>query len=460
MDHAEQTVSWRRHAEALVILAALVLMAYANSFTGFARDDRPLILEDARVHSVSRLHLREILVHNYAWPGFSGGLYRPLTTLSYLFNFAILGDSNQPAGYHWVNYLLHAANAFLVYLLALLLVRQYWPAFVCRRSVGFAPDLHRSGRLHRGAARRVGRPRSARLAPALRARCAGIRLAEGSLAGRDDGCRHGGGLLQGRRCDGIAAGGALRFHLARPPGPFPAGTGSRVRFVRLCRCLPCYVRAVVLRHDDAMEIPFVEQSDIGARVPHGPRYRHRRDRKILWLLVWPRTLSADYSYNQIPLFNWHSTAWQQWCAVAAVAGLLLLLAVCYRRSRTGFFLLAFSALTLLPAANLVVTTGTIMAERLLYLPAVGFAAAVAFGIHRLGRRLGLRPMAAAVALGAVGAAYGARTYQRNPDWQNDETLFASAAEAVPHSFRPHMSLAYSWYTQDPIFFQGAGDRAG
>ena len=63
-------------------------------------------------------------------------------------------------------------------------------------------------------------------------------------------------------------------------------------------------------------------------------------------------------------------------------------------------------------------------------------------------------MAAAVALGAVGAAYGARTYQRNPDWQNDETLFASAAEAVPHSFRPHMSLAYSWYTQDPIFFQG------
>ena len=128
MDHAEQTVSWRRHAEALVILAALVLMAYANSFTGFARDDRPLILEDARVHSVSRLHLREILGHNYAWPGFSGGLYRPLTTLSYLFNFAILGDSNQPAGYHWVNYLLHAANAFLVYLLALLLVRQYWPA--------------------------------------------------------------------------------------------------------------------------------------------------------------------------------------------------------------------------------------------------------------------------------------------------------------------------------------------
>jgi len=111
------------------------------------------------------------------------------------------------------------------------------------------------------------------------------------------------------------------------------------------------------------------------------------------------------------------------------------------------------------AANLVVTTGTIMAERLLYLPAVGFAAAVAFGSTASAagwvcvrwRRSGA---------GAVGAAYGARTYQRNPDWQNDETLFASAAEAVPHSFRPHMSLAYSCTPKIHFLSGRAGDRAG
>jgi tetratricopeptide (TPR) repeat protein len=60
-------------------------------------------------------------------------------------------------------------------------------------------------------------------------------------------------------------------------------------------------------------------------------------------------------------------------------------------------------------------------------------------------------------LGAAGVAYGARTYRRNPDWLNDETLFASAAEAVPADFQPYMVLAQTWYNQDPTFL--AGDRA-
>ena len=110
-------------------------------------------------------------------------------------------------------------------------------------------------------------------------------------------------------------------------------------------------------------------------------------------------LSCDYSYNQIPLLQWHSITWQQVSALVAVAALLPLAALCYRRSRTGFFLLGFSALTLLPAANLLVITGTIMAERLLYLPAVGFAAAVALGIHLLAARLSLRPVVAAILVG-------------------------------------------------------------
>jgi len=125
----DQPVPRQRHAEALVILAAVVLMAYANSFaSGFVVDGRPLILENARVHTVTRTHLKEILSHGYSWPAFDGGLYRPIATLSYLVNFAVLGNYDQPEGYHWVNCPLYVANAFLVYLLALLLVRRYWPA--------------------------------------------------------------------------------------------------------------------------------------------------------------------------------------------------------------------------------------------------------------------------------------------------------------------------------------------
>src|ERR1017187_95698 len=87
MNSSQETISRRRHAEVLVVLAGLVLMAYANSFgAGFTRDNRPLILDDPRVHSVSRQHLEEILTHDYWGSTFESGLYRPLTTLSFLLN--------------------------------------------------------------------------------------------------------------------------------------------------------------------------------------------------------------------------------------------------------------------------------------------------------------------------------------------------------------------------------------
>jgi tetratricopeptide (TPR) repeat protein len=85
---------------------------------------------------------------------------------------------------------------------------------------------------------------------------------------------------------------------------------------------------------------------------------------------------------------------------------------------------------------------------------VGFAVAVALGVYRLASWLGLRPAVAWAALGALALAYGYRTYRRNPDWLSDETIFASAAEAAPASFKPHLSLADILYRQDPAFQQG------
>ena len=57
-----------------------------------------------------------------------GRHHRPLTTLSYLFNYAVLGQQEQPAGYHSINFILHAVNVLLVYVLALRLVRLFWPS--------------------------------------------------------------------------------------------------------------------------------------------------------------------------------------------------------------------------------------------------------------------------------------------------------------------------------------------
>lgn len=470
MNHPEQSASPSRHAEALAILAALVLMAYANSFSGgFVVDGRPLILESARVHSVTGHHLKEILFHGYTWPAFDSGLYRPFTTLSYLVNYAILGDADQPVGYHWTNCLLHAANAFLAYLLALRLVRQYQPAL-------FAAALWAMHPICTEAVTNIaGRPEELATFGVLGALLLYV------YAGEESGRRR---LL--RRIAIVAAATVAVFSKESGVMVLPLavlydfayrtrlGCTSRERLRELaagfrqffwkdyvCLALPVLVmlcvRWLVLRQDGAMEIPFVDNPISGAGFLVGRATAVGAIARYLWLLVWPRTLSSDYSFNQIPLFQWHSMSWVQWSSVAAVAGLLLLAAFCYRRGRTGFFLLGLSALTLLPAANLAVIAGTIMAERLLYLPAVGFGAAVAIGVHRLAHRLGWHPMAAAAALGAIVVAYGARTYERNPDWLNNETVFASAAQTAPDSVKPHLSLADTWFAQDPTFLQG--DRA-
>ena len=117
-----------KHALVAVSLFVLTLLAYSNSFhSGFVLDNRPLIIEDLRIRDASWSNIDLIFHHTYWWP-FDHGLYRPITTLSYLFNYAVMGNANQPAGYHWINFFLHFLNVVLVYALVLRLARKFWLA--------------------------------------------------------------------------------------------------------------------------------------------------------------------------------------------------------------------------------------------------------------------------------------------------------------------------------------------
>src|SRR5260370_6523825 len=108
----------RRHVLVGVGLCRLTLAVYSNSFgAGFAMDNRGLILQDARIRAATAENLDLIFGHTYWWPYGESGLFRPLTTLSYLFNYATLGNGENAAGYHWINLLLHAVNVLLVYAL-------------------------------------------------------------------------------------------------------------------------------------------------------------------------------------------------------------------------------------------------------------------------------------------------------------------------------------------------------
>src|ERR1700728_500267 len=110
--------------------ASSIQAAYSNSFqAGLVFDSAAVISEDARVHAVTPQNLRLILTGPY-WHGSTTlGLYRPLTTFSYLLNYAIFSNGTDPAGYHWVNLALHGVNVSLVYLLGILVLGTAAPAF-------------------------------------------------------------------------------------------------------------------------------------------------------------------------------------------------------------------------------------------------------------------------------------------------------------------------------------------
>jgi len=170
--------------------------------------------------------------------------------------------------------------------------------------------------------------------------------------------------------------------------------------------------------------------------------------KYLWVLLWPVSLSCDYSYNQIPLFGWRFGDWEDWktlFALAAYLGLAAAVVACYRRAKPVFFFLAFFLATLAPTANLAIPVGTIMAERFLYLPAVGLVGCVVWMAWSWRRRLQASwpwvRMAGPAALAMVLAAFSARTYARNFDWQDERSLWSSAVRVSPNSYKPHQNLA-------------------
>src|SRR5262249_58273420 len=97
-----------------------------------------IILQDPRVHEASSTQLHRILTQQY-WETSTTGLYRPITTLSYLLNYAILGGGADPSGYHWLNLLLHLTNVALVYLLGVAIFERVPAAILMSALWGLHP---------------------------------------------------------------------------------------------------------------------------------------------------------------------------------------------------------------------------------------------------------------------------------------------------------------------------------
>ena len=106
----------------LLAVAAAVAVGAASLGNGFAYDDVPLIVENARVTTL--LPPWEYFGLPY-WP--NGGLYRPLTACLTALLWKVGGGA--PWIFHAANVTLHSLATGLVYLLARRVLMAPWAAF-------------------------------------------------------------------------------------------------------------------------------------------------------------------------------------------------------------------------------------------------------------------------------------------------------------------------------------------
>ena len=425
------------------LLAALVLAAYANSFgLGLTQDSKAIVTMDPRIRAANEANVRLILQKNYWWPKSGDGLYRPVTTATLLYNYAVLGNGQRPMGYHVVNFLLHLANVLLLFELALLVFRRAGPAFVAAALWAVHPIATES------VTSIVGR------ADLL----AGMSVLGGLLLYRKAILYQGSRQLWAalvlfaiatlgvfsKENAAVLAGLMLLWDLAFDREGLR--TGLRLR-------APFYGAAAA----SLVVLATVRHLVLGALPPAQPVYvdnilkaadfwtaRLTAIKVIgldLGLLLWPVPLSCDRSYNQIPLAT-AGDPWL-WIAAAVIVAILAVAFAFFRRNPLWFWLAGFFAITLLPVSNLIVQIGAIMAERFLYLPSVAFAIALAEGLDRL-RNMRALQIAVAVLL----VLYAGRTFARNLDWKDDLSLSTADVATTPNAFRLHDLRARALFDQD------------
>uniref|UniRef100_Q01TY2 Tetratricopeptide TPR_2 repeat protein n=1 Tax=Solibacter usitatus (strain Ellin6076) TaxID=234267 RepID=Q01TY2_SOLUE len=440
---------WRTHARRLLLPWTLALLAYLNSFgAGFVYDNRVAILDDSRVHALTAANLHAIWTQDTWGDGATSGNYRPLTNSTYLLNYAILGNGTSPFGYHCFNLLLHLANILLLYLCCLHLFNHRDPkgdpagalalaaaalfsvhpllTETVTNIVGRADMLAAFGILagllcHIRAGSATGRSRTLWLTGVSAAVAIGIFSKENAV---------------------VVLAAMLLYDLGYRP---KAWRSSLAGYVAACVPLAAFfvLRYVFLsplmdRLPDMGDNPLLSADFLTGRATALLVLG-----KYLWLLVFPVALSPDYSYNQIPLASWTSPAVLAPLAICIAIAALTLAA--FRTRKHVFFFAAFFLVALAPVANIFILIGTIMGERLLYLPVMAFAACLAVAIHRFARHRYALP----AAVGVFCTLYAARTFARNRDWHDEISLWSSAAQVSPGSYRVHDRLAYYLTLQSP-----------
>jgi tetratricopeptide (TPR) repeat protein len=443
-------------------LFALALAVYAGSLDHeFVFDDKVVVQLGAS--EARRESLWKALGRSYWGSEHHDPLYRPVTTTSYLLNDRL--GSEGPRAYRAVNLALHAACC-----VALLALGQ--TLFGDRRLAVAASALFAVHGLHvEPVVWVVGR---AELLAALFGLAAVWLHARDLRRGaRRPGWRYAAALAllalsalskeSGLAFAGVAALGDVwsrRFSPAAPAREAAAAPGLALRWAGLAAVAACVlalrVRVLGALLRDPAAIPLIDNPLAAASAPERVWTPLVLLARAVRLLLWPRPLSYDYSYDAIPLCDGPLDP-RAWWGLACLLGMGLAAAVSARRRGHALWCVGFFALTWALVSNTFVRSGTIFAERLLYVPSAAFcwlvaslAVASADRISAVSRRPRLGAWIAAPLFAGLCLAHAALAVARARDWRSELSLVESALPVVEASTRVQAQAGVRYLEQGQL----------
>jgi len=422
----------------MAVIAALV---YANSLgNGFAYDDVPIIQKNPSIQALDRLG--NAVLSPY-WPGPQGAnmaLWRPVTTGVLGLQHIVAGG--EPLLFHVTNVALHAAASGLLVLLLVHLMSL--PAALLAGLVFAVHPVHTEA-----VANVVGVAELISAAAVLAACLLHVRggptsrwptaVAIGALYAIGFGAKESAVTLPGL----IFLVDAARTRLGFRDLASYVAARWRTYFVMLVVALSMLTARFDILGTVASPVGPMG-ANILSEIPRiwtlGEIWTH-----YVRLWVFPLDLSADYAPNVIPIsFGWHAT---NVTGVVLVLSTLAVTLMLWRRpalepdsrsARVAAFGVVWFLIAISPISNTLFLSGVLLAERTLYLPSAGLAAATGWLVVRLARD---RPRAVPVLVAGALLAGSVHTWNRNPVWKDNDAVFTQMLRDYPHSGRSQWLLA-------------------
>ncbi|MGD8238134.1 MAG: tetratricopeptide repeat protein [Armatimonadota bacterium] len=431
--------SARHHAAALALVVLVAGGVFANAIRSeFVWDDHSIIVSNAHIRRLPAM-----------WQAFTRGYwlrvraddpenfprgYRPVAEISFALDWA-LWDGNV-VGYHAVSIAIHAANCVLLYLVAYRLLGGIAPALTCALLFAAHP-VHVEAVVW-------AKARSellalffmllagfcyVRYAGARRARSPAYLLAASLLAA----------VAAGAKASAIILPGLLALYVYC----FVPRDARRRALWALLPLVAVSVAFMALDSTMPKRGAFVHLTPVGHVLTVVTTVG-----MSLRLLVLPVGLCLVQPFA-VPDTLLRPDVLQ---AIAWDLALVTATVLAFRRSKTGFFALAWIVVAMAPLSNLL-PLGRPIAEARAYAPSVGFCLLVAFALTRIPQaaspRLSRRwvaPLPAALALVLV-AVYGGLTVRRNRDWRTNVTLYTDTLAKNPSCWAAHRGLALIYSEQ-------------